>query len=144
MNLAEVIQVLMNTYRTRLLSPHANADEPDSVLSQRKDRIFQEVIVETARAMKDACKVEYQDYRTMENDGNAVIEGEGYTQGHNDAVKDFEELMAKFLFSYEKKEEDPDDGDTKTGPDKGDSADSALDQFIAALVEEEENETNKV
>ena len=140
MNLAEVIQVLMNTYRTRLLSPHANADEPDSVLSQRKDRIFQEVIVETARAMKDACKVEYQDYRTMENDGNAVIEGEGYTQGHNDAVKDFEELMAKFLFSYEKKEEDP-DADAEVNPDE---SDSVFDRFLAALVEEEENETNKI
>lgn len=98
MNLAEVIQDLRERYRDRLISP-------DTPLGN-KYAIFQAVIVETAQAMRDACKGMEEDFRTMVANGSTNILGEEYTQGYNSAIQDFKKLMDEFIYSCKEKEEE--------------------------------------
>lgn len=101
MNLAEVIEELTEKHVEHFALIVIPAKEMIAVR-------IQTIIVETAKAMRKACELDYIDARIMEMDGNAEIKGEEYTQGYDDAVHDIRERMAKFIFSYEEKKEKED------------------------------------
>lgn len=101
MNLAEVIQELIEKYRDVLLS-----GIPLVAGSVDKHAIFQAVIVETVQAMRDACKGMEEDFRAMVANGSTNILGEEYTQGYNSAIQDFKKLMDEFIYSCKEKEEE--------------------------------------